>query len=605
MDDEFEQSFDPAVETMHPRVIVHIDIDCFYAQVEMLKNPELRSQPLGIQQKNIVVTCNYVARQFGIKKCMLLAEAKELCPSLVLVKGEDLYDYRQTSAKVTAVLQKFSPLVEKLGFDENFVDVTQLVAEKLQNGFNSSQNMEGHVYSDATERCMCGCYSRLRVGAVIAADMRAQIFEELGLTCCAGIAHNKLLAKLVCGVHKPNQQTTIFPSSVPGLMAGIESIRKIPGIGHRTGEILQSLGICSVSDLQNSSDKSLQQALGHDVVERLRKLSFGQDDSAVKPTGKPQSIGLEDGFRKISLESEVKEKCLLLLQRLMVLLAEDGRIPGAVRVTVRKYNSTNRQSHRESRQCNISPSIFRPNVNGLTPGARQKLLMSIMKLFHKMVNISKPFHLTLLGIAFTKFQERNSGKGSITSFLMNDISVQSVLDLRNVSTSAAEEMECSPAENACQDRSGSESEHEPSPKKTRSDFWRIRRKRSFTESDVDSINKVGVSELRLSSGEQIDRDVFQKLPSVIQEEVMETLVDLPQLTNRLGISESSDSDPGVCPPDVDRAVFRELPPDVQQELVQSWTSTNSSCASKSPQTNICVRTSGQNSILKYVSSTSK
>ncbi|KAJ8873436.1 hypothetical protein PR048_024253 [Dryococelus australis] len=605
MEDEFGQLLDPALETMHQRVIIHIDIDCFYAQVEMLKNPELRNQPLGIQQKNIVVTCNYVARQFGLKKCMLLAEAKELCPSLVLVKGEDLFDYRQMSSKVTSVLQKFSPLVEKLGLDENFIDVTQVVAEKLQNGFNSGQNIAGHVYSDVTENCMCGCFNRLSVGSVIAADMRAQIYEELGLTCCAGIAHNKLLAKLVCGVQKPNQQTTILPCSVPGLMAGIQNIRKIPGIGHRTSEILQSLGICSVSDLQNSSDKSLQQALGHDVVERLKKLSFGHDDSMVRPSGKPQSIGLEDGFRKISLESEVKEKCLLLLQRLMALLVEDGRIPGAIRVTVRKYNSANRQSHRESRQCNISPSIFRPKITVLSPNARQKLLMSIMKLFYKMVNISKPFHLTLLGIAFTKFQERCSGKGSITSFLMNDISVQSVLDFRNMSTSAVEEMECSPADNVCQDRSGSESEHEPSPKKTRSDFWRIRRKRSFTESDVDSINKMEVPELRLNTGEPFDKEVFQKLPSVIQEEVMESLVDLPQLTNRLGISESDNTSTGVCPPNVDPTVFRELPSDVQQELVQSWNSVNKSHTTQSPQTNSSGRKPCQNSILQYVSSSSK
>lgn len=84
----------------HSRVIVHIDIDCFYAQVEINKKPELANLPVGVQQKNIVVTSNYVAREYGIKKCMLVKEAQELCPNLVLVKGEDLHDYRQISYKV-------------------------------------------------------------------------------------------------------------------------------------------------------------------------------------------------------------------------------------------------------------------------------------------------------------------------------------------------------------------------------------------------------------------------------------------------------------------------------------------------------------------------
>jgi DNA polymerase iota len=116
----------------HARTIVHIDIDCFYAQVEMKKNPDLRAVALGIQQKNIVVTSNYKAREFGVKKCMLISEAKKLCPDLVLANGEDLHDYRQVSYKVTNLLHKYSPLVERLGLDENYIDVTTLVNERVK-----------------------------------------------------------------------------------------------------------------------------------------------------------------------------------------------------------------------------------------------------------------------------------------------------------------------------------------------------------------------------------------------------------------------------------------------------------------------------------------
>ncbi|KAJ8029146.1 DNA polymerase iota [Holothuria leucospilota] len=96
----------------HKRTIVHVDLDCFYAQVEMIRNPELRTKPLGIQQKNIVVTCNYVAREYGVTKLMYIKDAKEKCPHLVLVSGEDLTHYREYSQRVSGWLQIFSSLTQ-------------------------------------------------------------------------------------------------------------------------------------------------------------------------------------------------------------------------------------------------------------------------------------------------------------------------------------------------------------------------------------------------------------------------------------------------------------------------------------------------------------
>ena len=84
----------------HKRTILHFDIDCFYAQVEMIKDPSLASKPLGIQQKNIVVTCNYIAREKGVGKCTWIPDAKKACPELVLVNGEDLADYRRWSQQI-------------------------------------------------------------------------------------------------------------------------------------------------------------------------------------------------------------------------------------------------------------------------------------------------------------------------------------------------------------------------------------------------------------------------------------------------------------------------------------------------------------------------
>lgn len=134
----------------HSRTIIHIDIDCFYAQVEMIRRPELRHVPLGIQQKHIVVTCNYVARERGVKKLVFVSDAKKKCPDLVLVNGEDLTVYREFSGKVNSLLTgKFTPLVERLGMDENFLDVTELVSSRLLSDPPGDRNYSGHLYSSS------------------------------------------------------------------------------------------------------------------------------------------------------------------------------------------------------------------------------------------------------------------------------------------------------------------------------------------------------------------------------------------------------------------------------------------------------------------------
>lgn len=116
----------------HSRTIIHLDIDCFYAQVEMAKNESLRNKPLGIRQKHIIVTCNYPARELGVGKLVTLKKALEKCPNLVVIAGEDLTEYRQVSFKVTDYLKNFSSKVHRLGFDENYVDVTEQIELKLK-----------------------------------------------------------------------------------------------------------------------------------------------------------------------------------------------------------------------------------------------------------------------------------------------------------------------------------------------------------------------------------------------------------------------------------------------------------------------------------------
>ncbi|XP_053613630.1 DNA polymerase iota [Plodia interpunctella] len=586
-------------DSEHPRSIIHIDIDCFYAQVEMLRNPELRSVPLGVQQKNIVVTSNYEARRYGVQKCMLVTDAIKTCPNLKLVNGEDLHNYRTASNKVFEVLLTWKCQVEKLGMDENFIDVTKLVLEKSKSDDVKNVTLCGHQYSKHGEECLCGCHTRLKIASQIANEIRQKIYDELGLTTCAGIAHNKLLAKLICPLHKPNDQTTIFPEQGAGFMSTLQSVRSIPSIGSKTTETLISQKIISVKDLQEVPLEVLKNNFSSDMAVRLKHLSLGEDNTPVKQTGKPQSIGLEDSFKTVSVKSEVEDKFSALLQRLLVLVREDGRIPVSLRVTLRKKDAKRLSSHRESRQCQISPSIFTISNGTLTVTevGQQKLMTIIMRLFNKLIDLSKPFHLTLVGLAFTKFQERMTGRGSIVNYLMNDISVQSVLNLQNDCDTSASSMDysaASPSSSTTTDLS--DGEVEPSPKKPKKVNW-IAKRRCLSKEDVASPSKLKVAELRLNSKE------LEKVSELRLNSRDRSLTPRasPAKDN---LSDTSDTMKDVaeggcedCPSYVDKEVFNALPDDMQQELKAMWKNPSSSQVTRSsPRT---MNKAKPNTLLKY------
>ncbi|KAL0270249.1 UNVERIFIED_CONTAM: hypothetical protein PYX00_007721 [Menopon gallinae] len=531
----------------HPNTIIHIDIDCFYAQVELLKQPSLQDKPVGIKQQNIVVTCNYVARKYGVTKCMLITEAVSLCPKLVLISGEDLHSYRQASNQIHSLFLQYSKNVEKLGLDENFIDVTELVQER-ESGCPSGE-LTGHSVGDASNSCSCGCHERLIIGSQIAMEIRTKLKETLGFTSSGGVSYNKLLAKIVSSAHKPNQQTTLFPNGVGQFLVDLGRVDRIPGVGANTRNVLEGIDVRTVKDLIEVDFKTLKHSVGQELAVKLKNLCVGVDNSVVKRSGKPNTIGLQNGFCKISVESDVKEKFRILLMRLMTLVEEDGRIPMVVKVTVRKYDNVRKVGQKETKQSPIPSCLFTHPVGKLTEESTNRLLNIIMGLFHRIVDISQPFHLTLLGVAFTKFQEK-TGNRSIASFLLKkrDLSVQSLTSfVSNEGEVIVEELStpsCSKSE--------SESEAEPSPKKTKLDIVIKKRKLNEEEMDLCSPSKLKVAELNLN-----------------------------------GDSDYS----GDCPEDIDPEVFRELPHDMQQELINHWKLTMTKSKSNS--------NSKQSLILKY------
>ncbi|XP_054439652.1 DNA polymerase iota [Pteronotus mesoamericanus] len=491
------------------RVIVHVDLDCFYAQVEMISNPELKGKPLGVQQKSLVVTCNYEARGLGVKKLMTVRDAKEKCPQLVLVNGEDLTRYREMSYKVTELLEEFSPVVERLGFDENFVDITEMVEKRLQQLQSdelSALTVLGHVYNNQSINLHDVLHRRLLVGSQIAAEMREAMCNQLGLTGCAGVASNKLLAKLVSGVFKPNQQTVLLPESSQALIHSLKHIKEMPGIGYKTAKRLEALGISSVHDLQTFSSNILEKELGISVAQRIQKLSFGEDNSPVTASGPPQSFSEEDSFKKCSSEVEAKSKIEELLASLLNRVCQDGRKPHTVRLIIRRYSSE-KYSSRESRQCPIPSHIIQKLGTG-TYDVMTPMVDILMKLFRNMVNVKMPFHLTLLSVCFCNLKVvKTAKKGTIDYYLTPSLSTTSHSGKRSF------KMKDAHLENFSKD------------KETNWNILPTGRIESIRtgESPLGSINfsKEGSDEFPLSSlPEGIDQEVFKQLPVDIQEEIL-------------------------------------------------------------------------------------
>lgn len=411
-------------QVTHPNVIIHVDIDYFYAQVEEVLNPELRDKPFGIQQGLNVVTCNYIARSFGIKKWRSLKECLEKCPELVLVNGEDLSNYKIYSKRISELLHALIGPSERMGLDEHYLDITKLVNEKLakmSDDDRANVHISGPFYpnEEAFSECKCGCDQRLIVGSQIAREIRDKMLEDLKLTCSVGVAHNKLLAKLVGQLNKPNNQTTLAPTAAALFMASLKDVRSIFGVGGKTAIRIEELGVTTIEQLQNCSIEKLQKSFLSETAIRLKEMSMGRDSSTVKPSEKSKTVGLEDSFNLLSRREDVEEKFRDLLPHLVLRIQDDVRIPQSLRVTVRKYDVVKKLSTRESKQFALLPSSFKfvNDIIQLSDGSDVNILRNVMILFDRMVDKKQKYFINLVGLCFTKFQEQKRGVGSIFSFL--------------------------------------------------------------------------------------------------------------------------------------------------------------------------------------------
>ena len=273
------------------RKIIHIDMDCFYAAVEMRDNPELKHVPLAIggksEQRGVLSTCNYIAREFGLHSAMPTFKAKQLCPGLVLIPGR-MQLYVEISKKIREIFFRYTDLVEPLSLDEAFLDVSDCTLFK----------------GSAT---------------YIAQDIRRAIFEELNLTASAGIAPCKFLAKIASDENKPDGQFVIAPAQVDKFIKTLP-LKKIPGVGKVTQQKLALKGLFTCKDIQEYPPELLLAEFGKQG-EKLIDYSQGIDNRIVEPNRERKSLAVEHTFEQdLFNEAQCLEKLAQLNKELNIRL---------------------------------------------------------------------------------------------------------------------------------------------------------------------------------------------------------------------------------------------------------------------------------------------
>lgn len=308
------------------RKIIHVDMDCFFAAVEMRDNPQYRNIPLAIggnsERRGVLSTCNYLAREFGIHSAMPSFKAKELCPDLVIIPGR-MSVYVDISKHIRSIFFRYTDLVEPLSLDEAFLDVSDCPLFK----------------GSAT---------------YIARDIRRAILEELNLTASAGVAPCKFLAKIASDENKPNGQCVITPDQVPEFVKAL-TLKKIPGVGKVAQQKLAMKGLFTCQDVQQYQPEQLLGEFGK-LGEALINFSRGIDNRAVEPNRERKSLAVEHTFEKDLLnEQQCLEKLALfydeLTGRLQKVLKE--KVINKVGVKIKFGDFTQKSAERKSAELSL------------------------------------------------------------------------------------------------------------------------------------------------------------------------------------------------------------------------------------------------------------
>ncbi|WP_440055188.1 DNA polymerase IV [Pseudoalteromonas sp. T1lg65] len=299
------------------RKFIHIDMDAFYASVEMRDNPALASVPMAIggrSHRGVLSTANYIARQYGVRSAMSNYQAKKLCPQLVIVPGR-MEVYQSISKQIRQIFLRYTEQIEPLSLDEAYLDVTECELFK----------------GSAT---------------LIAQQIRADIFNETQLTASAGIAPIKFLAKIASDENKPNGQCVITPEQISPFIDNL-MLKKIPGVGKVMQQKLLTMGLEYGRDVKALSEPQLRQAFGKFGGVLWRRCQ-GIDERGVETQRVRKSVGVESTFAEdISNVNELKrimkDKLLPELQRRATRYQAQGFNKMGVKVKFFDFTQTTRE----------------------------------------------------------------------------------------------------------------------------------------------------------------------------------------------------------------------------------------------------------------------
>jgi DNA polymerase-4 len=305
------------------RAIIHLDMDCFYAAIEVRDRPSLRGKPVGVggarDRRGVLTTCNYEARKFGVRSAMPTFMALQRCPNLIVLPTR--FDvYRREAAVIRGILHRFTSLIEPLSLDEAYLDVTE------------------HPGAPGP----------------LAQVIRGTIFRKTKLTSSAGIGANKLIAKIASEVNKPNGQFEVTPEQVPEFMENLP-VRKIWGIGEKTERKLEELGVKTCGQLQRFSRPELVEFFGKFGLD-LYDLCRGIDPRPVEPDRPRKSLSTEETFAAdLTTVDQCEEKLEELFQELMADLAQKESTREITKIFVKlKFNDFTRTT---AERAGLAPAL--------------------------------------------------------------------------------------------------------------------------------------------------------------------------------------------------------------------------------------------------------
>ncbi|MFI7676696.1 DNA polymerase IV [Actinophytocola sp. NPDC049390] len=343
--------------------VLHVDMDAFFASVEIRERPELADKPVvvgGTGGRGVVSSANYLARTYGVRSAMPTAHARRLCPHAVFLPPTFAL-YTEASAGVMAIFREITPLVEPLSLDEAFLDVA-------------------------------GALRRLRMTpGEIGERIRARVVAEWGITCSVGVSSTKFVAKLASGLAKPDGMLVVPRSDILDFLHPLP-VSALWGVGKKTAERLSSVGLNRVADVAAMPLARLKRTVGVAAAEHLHALANGHDNRAVVPESVDKSVGAEETFEVDHTDREVlKQELLRLSERTAAALRRRELRGRTVSIKVRFGDFT---------------TITRSRTLPVSTDVTQEIYRTACRLLDEQ---TPPGAVRLIGVRMEQLEETTSG----------------------------------------------------------------------------------------------------------------------------------------------------------------------------------------------------